>query len=334
MKTTIKKIIEKAINSGKITPDEIRELFLVPEISEESYAIQFAARKMSEDVMQGKAEVHAQVGINIGPCPKNCLFCSFAVVNRIFPQTLVLPVDQVIEKCLGFEEAGANAIYLMSTASLDLEEYLRTGYAVREVLRPETVLVANVGDFDDDGAKAIRNAGFQGVYHAVRLGEGISTGIDIRKRLRTVKAAKNAGLLVGTCVEPVGPEHSVEELVEKTLLAREMDPVFSGAARRITIPGTRLAAQGMVNESRMALILAVVRLATGFNVPGNCTHEPNGIGAMAGANLFWAEQGANPRDTEKETEASRGFSVAKCREIFREAGWDMLDGPSRMYSRA
>jgi biotin synthase len=333
LKTTIKKIIEKAINSGKITPDEIRELFLVPEISEESYAIQFAARKMSEDVMQGKAEVHAQVGINIGPCPKNCLFCSFAVVNRIFPQTLVLPVDQVIEKCLGFEEAGANAIYLMSTASLDLEEYLRTGYAVREVLRPETVLVANVGDFDDDGAKAIRNAGFQGVYHAVRLGEGISTGIDVRKRLRTVKAAKNAGLLVGTCVEPVGPEHSVEELVEKTLLAREMDPVFSGAARRITIPGTRLAAQGMVNESRMALILAVVRLATGFNVLGNCTHEPNGIGAMAGANLFWAEQGANPRDTEKETEASRGFSVAKCREIFREAGWDVLDGPSRMYSR-
>ncbi|MDD2497695.1 MAG: radical SAM protein, partial [Desulfitobacteriaceae bacterium] len=76
MKTTIKKIIEKAINSGKITPDEIRELFLVPEISEESYAIQFAARKMSGDVMQGKAEVHAQVGINIGPCPKNCLFCS------------------------------------------------------------------------------------------------------------------------------------------------------------------------------------------------------------------------------------------------------------------
>lgn len=334
MKTTTKKIIEKAINSGKITPDEIRELFLVPEISEESYAIQFAARKMSEDVMQGKAEVHAQVGINIGPCPKNCLFCSFAVVNRIFPQTLVLPVDQVIEKCLGFEESGANAVYLMSTASLDLEEYLRTGCAVREVLRPETVLVANVGDFDDDGAKAIRNAGFQGVYHAVRLGEGISTGIDVRKRLRTVKAAKNAGLLVGTCVEPVGPEHSVEELVEKTLLAREMDPVFSGAARRITIPGTRLAAQGMVNESRMALILAVVRLATGFNVPGNCTHEPNGIGAMAGANLFWAEQGANPRDTEKETEASRGFSVAKCREIFREAGWDVLDGPSRMYSRA
>ena len=66
----------------------------------------------------------------------------------------------------------------------------------------------------------------------------------------------------------------------------------------------------------MAHIVAVVRLALGYEIPGNCTHEPNVIGASAGANLFWAEVGSNPRDTEKETE---------------EAEWKVLTGPSTYY---
>ncbi len=44
----------------------------------------------------------------------------------------------------------------------------------------------------------------------------------------------------------------------------------------------------MVTEARMAHILAVVRLAVGLDVPGNCTHEPGGVGALAGANLLGA----------------------------------------------
>jgi biotin synthase len=121
------------------------------------------------------------------------------------------------------------------------------------------------------------------------------------------------------------PEHSVEELVENTLFAQEINPVFSGSARRISIPNTELEMFGMVSEARMALILAVVRLAMGPKVPGNCTHEPSGIGAMAGANLFWAENGSNP-GCSRENGNSRGLSVAQCRKIFSEAGWVYYKG--------
>ncbi|GAB6171760.1 hypothetical protein JCM15765_12380 [Paradesulfitobacterium aromaticivorans] len=76
--------------------------------------------------------------------------------------------------------------------------------------------------------------------------------------------------MIGTCVEPVGREHNAEELTEMTLLTREMAPVFSGAARRIPIPGTALACEGIVSEAEMALILAVVRLAMGYGAPLNC----------------------------------------------------------------
>ena len=82
----------------------------------------------------------------------------------------------------------------------------------------------------------------------------------------------------------------------------------------------------------MAHILAVVRLALGYETPGNCTHEPNVIGSFAGANLLWAESGSNPRDMEEQTEGKRGMTVKDCKAIFREAEWQVLQGPSRFFS--
>ena len=68
--------------------------------------------------------------------------------------------------------------------------------------------------------------------HAVRMGEGKNTRIDPEVRFKTIKAARETGLWVGTCVEPIGPEHSVEEIAEKILIGRKMNPCYSGAARR------------------------------------------------------------------------------------------------------
>jgi len=65
---------------------------------------------------------------------------------------------------------------------------------------------------------------------------------------------------------------------------------------------------------------------------GKCTHEPNILGATAGSNLFWAEVGSNPRDTEADTEKGRGLDVRSCIKIFEEADFDVLQGPSVIYS--
>ena len=231
-----------------------------------------------------------------------------------------------------FERDGANAIYLMATAQYPFERFIDRAGAIRAAVDPATVLVANIADSSLEQYQAVRAAGFAGIYHAVRMGEGRDTPLDPARRRESMRLAKQAGLIVGTCVEPVGPEHTVEELVEKTLITREVGPCFSGAARRISIPGTRLAAHGMVSEARMAHILAVVRLALGEEIPGNCTHEPSIIGAAAGANLLWAEVGSNPRDTAADTKEARGMSVADCRRIFEEAECPVLDGPSRFFA--
>ena len=87
----------------------------------------------------------------------------------------------------------------------------------------------------------MKDTGFSGIYHAVRLGEGKDTNIQVETRLETFRNAREVDLSLGTCVEPVGNEHSVEELVEKTIITRDAKPVYSGSARRIPIPNTKMA---------------------------------------------------------------------------------------------
>jgi len=327
----IQKIVEKSLNDKGLSEKEIKDLFKIPVFSKQSSLLLWAARKKSAQVSNSVAEVHAQIGLNIAPCPQNCLFCSFAARNKVFTDSFELPIDDAVFQARQFETEKANAIYLMTTANYPFEKFIETSKEIRRALKRDTVLVANIGDFTISQAQELKHVGFSGIYHAVRLGENHDTCIPVEKRLETMRNAQEAGLLVGTCVEPVGIEHSIDELVEKTIITRDIKPVYSGAARRIPIPHTKLAQYGVVSEAKMALILAVVRLALDGDIRGNCTHEPNVLGAFAGANLLWAEVGSNPRDTIKDTEKKRGMSVKNCISILKEVEWNVLEGPSQFY---
>lgn len=329
----VERTIDDAFDGRPLTdPAVIGALLELELFSPESAALQAAARKLSQEAAGGAAEIHGQVALNLGPCPRNCRFCAFADCNDVFDEQLEVELDYVIDQARRLEEDGANAVYLMATGIYPFDRFVERSAEVRAALDPGTVLIANVGDFGAKQAAILRETGFRGIYHAVRLGEGEVTGIPIERRLQTIASATDHGLLIGTCLEPVGPEHTAVELIEKLLTARDARPVYGGSARRIAIPGTELAVHGTVSEARMALILAVVRLVMPAAVAGNCTHEPNALGAAAGANLLWAEAGANPRDTVERTEEGRGMTVSDCRTILDEAEWPVLDGPSRFFS--
>lgn len=324
-------LLAKVRNDERLNHDEIVYLLSLPPASPAAYQLLAASRELSAQVCDNRAEVHAQLAINLGPCPKNCMFCSFAAQNGIFKESSQISPEAAVSAAIAFEENGANAIYLMATASFELREFCEYGREVRRRLKADTVLIANVGDQDAHGARLLRETGFDGVYHALRLREGTDTGIAPQARIQSIRTFKEAGLIFGTCVEPVGPEHSNHELADCILFTAAHQPAFSGAARRISIPGTALAARGMISELRMAQIVAVTRLAVPHVVKGTCTHEPCGIGALAGANLFWAESGANPRDVKEKTEEGRGHTAAHCASIFQEADWGLHSGPSRFF---
>ncbi|MBN1279769.1 MAG: radical SAM protein [Chlorobiaceae bacterium] len=317
-----------------LSRDELVFLLDLPPDSLDVYMVMAEANRISKEVSDGKAEVHAQFAVNLAPCSCDCLFCSFAEVNGVFTASTALSADQAVAYARQFEKDGVNALFLMSTAHYPFERFLEISREVRKSLKPETTLIANVGDQSVKSALKLKDAGFAGVYHAVRLREGIDTALDVGKRKRSIFNFREAGLEVGTCVEPVGPEHTNEELADMIAFTASFNPAYSGAARRIPIPGTKLAALGMISELRMAQIVAITRLGMPRSVSGNCTHEPCTLGAIAGANLFWAEVGANPRDVQVKTEEGRGESANSCRSIFQESNWEILRGPSRFYKSA
>lgn len=329
----IHNIIKKSRNGETPSKKELIELLGLPVDSAETYSIMAGANHLARELSGGQAEIHAQFALNLAPCPRQCLFCSFAGVNNIFHQESRITPEEAVAYARQLEEAGANAIYIMTTATYDFDQFLEMSAEIRRHLGSQTTLIANVGDQTLKNAVRLRDAGYTGVYHALRLREGKDTKISPDKRKTSIRNFQEAGLGVGTCVEPIGPEHTNEELAEMIEYTASIHPCFSGAARRISIPGTDIAKRGMISELRMAQIAAIVRLAMPRTVTGNCTHEPCTLGALAGANLFWAELGANPRDTKAKTQEGRGNTVEHCGTLFQECQWQVLDGPSRFFSK-
>jgi biotin synthase len=328
---TITTLLSKAERDLELSKHDIKTLFNVPLFSPDYGLLLAAGRRKSIEASNGLAEVHAQIGVNIAPCPMSCQFCAFSQSNKVFTESVEFSPEYINEQAQQFEHDGANAIYLMCTADFSFQRFLDIAEQVKQELKNDTILVANIGDFTKQQAGQLRDVGFSGIYHAVRMGEGRDTKIPVKKRLETMRNARENDLFIGTCLEPVGPEHAIEELVEKTLITRDVEPVYSGCARRISLEGTSLSRYGMISEAHMAQFVAVVRLALPLSIPGNCTHEPTILGGVAGANLLWAEMGSNPRDNEQETEKKRGKTVHECRTMLQDAEWKILDGPSRFY---
>jgi biotin synthase len=238
--------------------------------------------------------------------------------------------DEVITRAKAFEQEGANAIYLMTTAGYDFDKFVDIGKQVRKNLSPEMPLVANIGDFGPREAQTLLEAGFTAIYHAVRLREGKDTGIDPNERKRTIKSAQDAGLSALFCLEPIGPEHTDEELVDLMFLGKQLGVTLHGAMRRVSSEGMPLHHCGETSAFELARVVAVCRLVVGDSVLAHCTHEPNLPSLLAGANLLWAETGPNPRDAEVDTSTThgRGLSVEECQRMLWEAGFRLLRGPS------
>jgi biotin synthase len=316
MAENVREILHRSLSGEDISRNECLNLMKIKHYSSDMYELFFVANRLTRNMFDGVGEVHAQVGIDYAPCPKKCSFCVF---GNIASEHLELSKEKVVDRAKEFERTGADAIYLMTTAGFDFDKYIDIGGEVRKAISPRIPLVANIGDFGSAEAQELSDKGFTAVYHAVRLREGKDTEISPETRTETISNASRAGLKVFFCVEPVGPEHKDEEIVDLMFLGKELGVAFSGAMRRTSASGTPLCKYGEIQWIDLAKIVAITRIVMGNSVIAHCTHEPNLPSLIAGANLIWAETGPNPRDTSRI--GSRGFSVEQCQRLLWEAGF-------------
>ena len=192
-------------------------------------------------------------------------------------------LEETVELARELAASGIEDLFLMTTAEFPQEKFLAYGRAVRAVLPPQMRLVANVGDFGPAYAAALKEAGFTGVYHIHRLREGTDTNARPQARIRTMDAVRGAGLELYYCVEPIGPEHTHQELVDEMLRIRDYPVGVMAVMKRIAVPGTPLGSQGEISAAQLAKICAVTTL-TARPPRAMCVHEPDELCLMAGAN--------------------------------------------------
>lgn len=313
----VEEILQKASEKKELSRDDLLDLMECDPTSPDAGMIRLAADNLTRKAFGNAGEIHAQIGLNHATCTKGCKFCSFGIPVR----RVELTQEEILQVVKQFQEDGTNAVYLMATADYKFEHFIEIGRSVRQVLDRSMPLVANIGDFDTAQAHELVEAGFTAMYHVVRIREGIDTKIEPSTRVATIKAAKSAGLDLSYCVEPIGPEHTKEEIVDAMLLGRELRPSVMAAMRRIAVPGVELSKYGQISEIELAKIVAITRLAIGRDIRAMGVHEPNAHSLTAGANQIYAEAGPNPRDQLEDTSKGRGFTVARCRQMLLEAGF-------------
>ncbi len=329
----IESILDNALAEEEISRQEAVELMKIDENSHEMYALISVANTLTRRQFGDRGEVYAQVGINLWPCPKSCAFCSFGEKWNVIKSPMEFSLEDVVRRAKAFEDAGANAIFLMTTADYPFDRYIEIAKAVRKVISPDMPMIANIGDFGPEQTEELLNAGFQGVYHVFRLREGKDSEIDPEIRLRTLRAIRDSKLDLGYCVEPIGPEHSPEELVEEMFRGKEYGAVNHASMWRVPVSGVSLAKIGKISQWSLAKAVAVTRIVVGDSIRAMGVHEARILPLRAGANQIYAETGPNPRDTIEDTSKGIGFSVEACKDLLKEAGYTPLEGPTKVFRR-
>ncbi|HMB30475.1 MAG TPA: radical SAM protein [Desulfohalobiaceae bacterium] len=326
----INEILRKGSDFAGIERGEAIELMNLDLNSRETYALMQTANQISRQQFGSKGENHFHIGVNIEACPFDCSFCSLTKKAGLFKEKIEFSFEDILDWAKIGQENKADALNLMTTGTYPLQRLLEVGKRLSEQV--SIPLVANTRDLDHKEGEKLQDAGFVGAYHALRLGEGKDTPFRVEKRVQTIQVLKDVGLRWMNCVEPVGPEHDPEDIVELMFLAREYKATYSGVMRRINFPGSPMQKYGMITEREMARMVAVSRLVMADLPRAHCTHEPHTASLMTGANLFFPEVGSNPRDGLGQIEGGRGKSIIMTRNIQMEMGLEP-DLPSNCFSK-
>lgn len=319
-------IIEKANNGERLTWSDCLYILNLPETSYEAAMVRAAADRLIREKNDNGAIIIAQVGVDIHPCEAKCRFCSFCEDTsetssyKLGKPELKKAIDEFCR------EGDLFGLYLMTMADTDQEFLIdRIRYA-REAAPAQTQIWINTGDNDLEFYKAAAEAGAVGAYHVCRLREGKDTNLDVKRRVQTMANIKEAGLDLFSCCEPIGPEHTPDELADEIMRCVDMGVTQFGAMRRIAVPGSPLESMGQISNLKMAHVMGCVGLVYA-SVPSAKffgIHEPSELGYLAGANFVTAETGANPRDVSADTSNGRGWDIYRCRKHLFECGFDHL----------
>lgn len=325
MDQKVSEILNRALADIPPTKEECIYLLGFHESTPEATFTRGAANDISRLKNGNTGLLFGQIGLELYPCEANCKFCAFGKSHTGFTGKITLDEETIRKKVYDFTKDGdLYCLWLMTMDKFDLDYYINAVKIAREVAPPQTLLYTNIGDTDYETFVKLKEAGADGAYHVIRLGEGTYTTISPERRQETMDNALKAGLMLQDCLEPIGTEHTPEVLVDHIFKTIERGLDTAGVMKRTPVPGTFFTDE--ITNSRLAQIAAVNALAVMAidPYPWVPIHEADYIGLVSGANSICAETGVNPRDTKADTSTGRGLDVTACRTMLWQAGFQYL----------
>lgn len=322
---TIRKLIldaeKMALTGETLSRDSIIKLLEIDPDSETADFLGAAARRVADAVTGRRARIWASIGVDYKPCAMNCRFCSFGQAWGAVQDTYTLTADEIVSYAKKFISNGADYITLRTTEDYLFSDLSVLAQRIRREVPGDYRLVANTGEMNASRADELKSAGFSIAYHAIRLREGTDTPFSAIERGETLKEIQSSDLDLAFLVEPVGVEHTNEEIADVFLLAMKYGAKLTGVMARVPVEGTPLYDLGLLPERRMALIAAVTRLAAGFHAPDICVHPPSKTAMEWGANVVVVDVGAVPRAVGVADSEWKGFDIQTARTWFKEADY-------------
>ena len=264
--------------------EDILRLLSVEPDSPEAAEMGRQARDVAARVSGNVATVWAALGVDCVPCTMNCSFCAFGDKWGVITRPHEWSQEDILKEVKHFVDEGAAWIILRTTEHYG-EERLRVLMRQASSLLPKgCILVANTSQLSLGALISLKESGIQGIYHALRLGEGRDTPFV---------AAQAAG--AGVC----------------------------GVMARNNVPGTPFANSPALPDRRLAQVVAVTRLCGGTKMPWICVHPPVPQALAWGANVVVVETGAVPRDSEEAHAEWKNFTIADAHKLLAEQGYNV-----------
>ena len=95
MRSEVQHLLDKALAREPLSRQEAT--WLIEEVdpfSPENDALMGAAHQLTQESSGEKGVIHAQIGVNIAPCPHNCGFCSFAARSGLFKERIEMSPEE------------------------------------------------------------------------------------------------------------------------------------------------------------------------------------------------------------------------------------------------
>ena len=319
MDERVESLCRNATENGVLTESECVELLCHAEDSPEAELVIATADRLVRGRNGNTCSIGVQIGVITGPCIADCGFCGFAA-STTNADDYVMP-DRILREYLEHvtEHGDVESVSLMTIHNFDFDDLLEAVDTAIGTVPSEVSVCVNTGDVTPEEARELKKAGVRRAYHALRIDEGEDTRLNPLDRFNTIRVLSGAGIETVTCVEPIGPEHSAEDIVHRFHSARSSGCSRCSAGRRVDVPGTRMHGMGEISPRRLEQIRSVLLLSS----VRDCFYG----GYYGGFDMDYAEYAGSPRDTADYSELNNGNTIEAVRRRLLDRGFTGIRRP-------